>query len=94
VPCGVVYLARLNSAEAGIGTPLLLPRDRGGPYRRPRSLFGGSGGLSGTMIGAITLDAGAERHNLPRHQLELAAPCDGSDHFARGPDRLLNPEAG
>ena len=51
---GVVYLARLNSAEAGIGTPLLLPAIAavliGGT-----SLFGGSGGLSGTMIGAITL---------------------------------------
>jgi len=51
---GVVYLARLNSAEAGIGTPLLLPAIAavliGGT-----SLFGGSGGLSGTMIGAILL---------------------------------------
>ena len=51
---GVIYLARLNSAEAGIGTPLLLPAIAavliGGP-----SLFGGSGGLAGTMIGAIIL---------------------------------------
>ena len=51
---GVVYLARLNSAEAGIGTPLLLPAIAavliGGT-----SLFGGSGGLAGTMIGAIIL---------------------------------------
>ena len=51
---GVVYLARLNSAEAGIGSPLLLPAIAavliGGT-----SLFGGSGGLSGTVIGAITL---------------------------------------
>jgi ribose transport system permease protein len=51
---GVVYLARLNSAEAGIGSPLLLPAIAavliGGT-----SLFGGSGGLAGTMIGAILL---------------------------------------
>ena len=51
---GVVYLARLNSAEAGIGTPLLLPAIAavliGGT-----SLFGGSGGLSGTIIGALIL---------------------------------------
>jgi ribose transport system permease protein len=51
---GVVYLARLNSAEAGIGDPLLLPAIAavliGGT-----SLFGGSGGLSGTVIGAILL---------------------------------------
>jgi ribose transport system permease protein len=51
---GVVYLARLNSAEAGIGSPLLLPAIAavliGGT-----SLFGGSGGLSGTLIGAVIL---------------------------------------
>jgi ribose transport system permease protein len=51
---GVVYLARLNSAEAGIGDALLLPAIAavliGGT-----SLFGGSGGLSGTLIGAIIL---------------------------------------
>ena len=51
---GVIYLARLNSAEAGIGTPLLLPAIAavliGGT-----SLFGGNGGLAGTMIGAIIL---------------------------------------
>jgi len=49
---GVIYLARLNSAEAGIGAPLLLPAIAavliGGT-----SLFGGSGGLAGTIIGAI-----------------------------------------
>jgi ribose transport system permease protein len=51
---GVIYLARLNSAEAGIGSPLLLPAIAavliGGT-----SLFGGSGGLAGTLIGAIIL---------------------------------------
>lgn len=51
---GVVYLARLNSAEAGIGDPLLLPAIAavliGGT-----SLFGGSGGLLGTLVGAIIL---------------------------------------
>jgi ribose transport system permease protein len=51
---GVVYLARLNSAEAGIGDALLLPAIAavlvGGT-----SLFGGSGGLAGTLIGAMIL---------------------------------------
>jgi ribose transport system permease protein len=48
---GVVYLARLNSAEAGIGDALLLPAIAavlvGGT-----SLFGGLGSLVGTLIGA------------------------------------------
>ena len=51
---GVVYLARLNSAEAGIGDALLLPAIAavliGGT-----SLFGGNGGLLGTLIGAVIL---------------------------------------
>ena len=51
---GVVYLARLNSAEAGIGDALLLPAIAavlvGGT-----SLFGGSGGLAGTLVGATIL---------------------------------------
>ena len=51
---GVVYLARLNSAEAGIGDALLLPAIAavlvGGT-----SLFGGAGGLAGTLIGATML---------------------------------------
>jgi ribose transport system permease protein len=50
----VIYLARLNSAEAGIGDPLLLPAIAavliGGT-----SLFGGSGGLWGTLVGAVIL---------------------------------------
>jgi ribose transport system permease protein len=51
---GVVYLARLNSAEAGIGDALLLPAIAavlvGGT-----SLYGGVGGLFGTLIGAVIL---------------------------------------
>jgi len=51
---GVVYLARLNSAEAGIGDPLLLPAVAavliGGT-----SLFGGVGNLCGAWIGAVIL---------------------------------------
>lgn len=51
---GVVYLARLNSAEAGIGDALLLPAVAavlvGGT-----SLFGGLGSLAGTLIGASIL---------------------------------------
>jgi ribose transport system permease protein len=50
----IVYLARLNSAEADIGEPLMLPAIAavliGGT-----SLFGGLGSLSGTLIGAVIL---------------------------------------
>ena len=60
---GVVYLARLNSAEAGIGEPLLLPAIVavliGGT-----SLFGGVGSLSGTFIGALILTLALNGMNL------------------------------
>jgi ribose transport system permease protein len=50
----IVYLARLNSAEADIGEALTLPAIAavliGGT-----SLFGGVGSLSGTLVGALTL---------------------------------------
>jgi ribose transport system permease protein len=50
----IVYLARLNSAEADIGEPLLLPAIAavlvGGT-----SLLGGVGTLSSTLVGAVTL---------------------------------------
>ena len=50
----IVYLARLNSAEADIGEPLMLPAIAavlvGGT-----SLFGGVGSLSGTLVGAVLL---------------------------------------
>jgi ribose transport system permease protein len=60
---GVVYLARLNSAEAGIGDPLFLPAIAavliGGT-----SLFGGSGGLMGTLVGAVILTLVSNGMNL------------------------------
>lgn len=50
----LIYVARLNAAEPGIGEPLLLPAIAavlvGGT-----SLVGGSGGLFGTLLGAIIL---------------------------------------
>jgi ribose transport system permease protein len=50
----IVYLARLNAAEADIGEPLMLPAIAavliGGT-----SLFGGVGSLSGTLVGALLL---------------------------------------
>jgi ribose transport system permease protein len=50
----LVYLARLNSAEADIGEPLLLPAIAacliGGT-----SLFGGVGTVFGTLVGAVIL---------------------------------------
>jgi ribose transport system permease protein len=50
----IVYLARVNSAEAGIGEPLLLPAIAAALIGGT-SLFGGEGSLFGTMIGAIIL---------------------------------------
>jgi ribose transport system permease protein len=51
---GLIYLARLNAAEPGIGEPVLLPAIAavlvGGT-----SLFGGSGNIIGTVLGAILL---------------------------------------
>jgi ribose transport system permease protein len=59
----VVYLARLNSAEADIGEPLTLPAIAavliGGT-----SLFGGVGSLIGTLIGALTLTLVVNGMNL------------------------------
>jgi ribose transport system permease protein len=50
----ILYLARANSADADLGEPLMLPAIAavliGGT-----SLFGGVGGLSGTLIGAVLL---------------------------------------
>ena len=50
----LVFLARVNAAEPGIGEPLLLPAVAavlvGGT-----SLFGGSGSVVGTILGAIIL---------------------------------------
>jgi len=50
----LIYVARLNAAEPGIGEPLLLPAIAavlvGGT-----SLFGGSGSIVGTLLGAIIL---------------------------------------
>ena len=59
----VVYLARLNSAEADIGEPLTLPAIAavliGGT-----SLFGGTGSLLGTLVGALTLTLVVNGMNL------------------------------
>ena len=59
----VVYLARLNSAEADIGEALTLPAIAavliGGT-----SLFGGAGSLSGTLVGAVTLTLVVNGMNL------------------------------
>jgi ribose transport system permease protein len=50
----VVFLARLNSAEADIGEPLTLPAIAAALIGGT-SLFGGIGSLSGTLVGAIIL---------------------------------------
>jgi ribose transport system permease protein len=59
----IVYLARLNSAEADIGEALTLPAIAavliGGT-----SLFGGAGSLSGTLVGALTLTLVVNGMNL------------------------------
>ncbi|HXD75552.1 MAG TPA: ABC transporter permease [Vicinamibacterales bacterium] len=59
----IVYLARLNSAEADIGEALTLPAIAavliGGT-----SLFGGEGSLTGTLVGALTLTLVVNGMNL------------------------------
>jgi ribose transport system permease protein len=59
----IVYLARLNSAEADIGEALTLPAIAavliGGT-----SLFGGVGSLTGTLVGALTLTLVVNGMNL------------------------------
>jgi ribose transport system permease protein len=59
----IVYLARLNSAEADIGEALTLPAIAavlvGGT-----SLFGGAGSLSGTLVGALILTLVVNGMNL------------------------------
>ena len=59
----IVYLARLNAAEADIGEPLTLPAIAavliGGT-----SLFGGAGSLFGTLVGALTLTLVVNGMNL------------------------------
>jgi ribose transport system permease protein len=59
----LVYLARLNSAEADLGEPLMLPAIAavliGGT-----SLFGGVGGLTGTLVGALLLTLVVNGMNL------------------------------
>jgi len=59
----IVYLARLNSAEADIGEALTLPAIAavliGGT-----SLFGGVGSLMGTLVGALTLTLVVNGMNL------------------------------
>jgi ribose transport system permease protein len=51
---GLLYVARLNASEAGIGAGMLLPAIAavviGGT-----SLFGGEGGIVGTLIGALIM---------------------------------------
>ncbi|MCR9120974.1 MAG: ABC transporter permease [Phyllobacteriaceae bacterium] len=60
---GIVYLARVNSADAGVGEPLLLPVIAvvliGGA-----SLYGGRGSAIGTLSGALILTAVLNGMNL------------------------------
>jgi len=60
---GVLYVARVNSVEAGIGDTLLLPAlaavTIGGT-----SLFGGEGGIGGTLLGAVIMSVLINGMNL------------------------------
>ena len=82
----VVYLARLNSAEADIGEPLTLPAIAavliGGT-----SLFGGVGSLLGHAGRRADADAGRERHEPAGRRRELAAARHRRDRAPGGVDR-------
>jgi ribose transport system permease protein len=60
---GVLYISRINAVEAGIGDTLLLPAlavvTIGGT-----SLFGGEGGIGGTLLGAIIMSVIMNGMNL------------------------------
>lgn len=60
---GLVYVARLNASEASLGTNMLLPTVAsvviGGT-----SLFGGQGGIVGTLIGALIMTVVQNGMNL------------------------------
>ena len=59
----MVYISRINAVEAGIGDPLLLPALAavciGGT-----SLFGGEGGIGGTILGAVIMSLITNGMNL------------------------------
>jgi ribose transport system permease protein len=60
---GLVYISRINAVESTIGEPLLLPAIAavciGGT-----SLFGGEGGIAGTLIGALIMTLVTNGMNL------------------------------
>ncbi len=60
---GLVYLSRINAVESTIGEPLLLPAIAavciGGT-----SLFGGEGGIGGTLVGALIMTLVTNGMNL------------------------------
>ncbi|HSB78775.1 MAG TPA: ABC transporter permease [Candidatus Methylomirabilis sp.] len=60
---GLVYISRINAVESTIGEPLLLPAIAavciGGT-----SLFGGEGGIGGTMVGALIMTLVTNGMNL------------------------------
>ena len=60
---GLVYVSRINAVESTIGEPLLLPAIAavciGGT-----SLFGGEGGIGGTMVGALIMTLVTNGMNL------------------------------
>ena len=59
----LVYLARVNSADAGLGESLLLPT-LAAVLIGGTSLFGGSGGVIGTLLGALVLAITLNAMNL------------------------------
>ena len=88
----VVYLARLNSAEADIGEPLMLPAIAavliGGT-----SLFGGVGSLSGTLVGAVLLTLVLNGMNLLNISATGSRWSPAAIVLARGVDRYRDAPA-
>jgi ribose transport system permease protein len=60
---GVVFTARLNAAEAGLGEQMLLPTIAG-VCIGGTSLMGGEGGIGGTVIGVVIMTIIANAMNL------------------------------
>ena len=81
----VVYLARLNSAEADIGEPLTLAGDCRRSHRRDVALWRRRQPARHAGWRADA-DAGRQRHEPAGHRRELAAPCHRRDRAAGGVD--------
>lgn len=88
---GLVFVARLNASEANLGSSMLLPT-MAAVVIGGTSLFGGQGGVVGTLIGALIMTIVQNGMNLLGVQSEWQGVVQGAlvvvavmlDQWARG----------